>query len=73
MHQSSGNTHQTWKPVECLQKDGNINTFVSTRLIVHQLLKKKDALHIQNITFVYYLFATLLLLKMPVLAGTLAI
>lgn len=61
MHHFFGNTHQTWKHVEYLQKDGNINTFISNRLILQQLLKQKDALHIQNITFVYYLFTTFLL------------
>lgn len=45
----------------CLQKDGNINTCVSTGLILQQLFKKKDTLCIQNITLVYYLFTTFLL------------
>lgn len=61
MQQFFGNTHQTWKHVDCLQKDGNINTFISIKPILQQLLKQKDALHIQNITFAYYLFTTFLL------------
>lgn len=52
----------TLKHIKCLHKDGNINIFVSIRLILQQLLKQKTALCIRSMTFVYCLHFEIFLL-----------